>query len=397
MVFYFSRLGVKSRTEEKDKPNQLEESPKKEGKSLDPILEARRRKFESNEIKMKEGIIRLKPKEEKPYEVRYRESKSIVDKPKEERLKVDKSKEERNKQEKTKSRKDEVLKDVKNEKCREVRSTTPKPKESIVEVAPATTTTDDKQIDDSVPDEFKELEKLLLGGDDIELDSKVEDIFSDEDSASDNEGRFKIKDQKVGAKPPVISFTKLVNGEKKEIKSEPLAVYTKNKDSRERSDKDRTTARNRTPMIEKRETTPMQEKEKKKSPEKNILQKSLAKQRISFRTERPPPTMDKRFERKIEIKIKNPAKYEKTGKSKLVVKNETPSSSSSVDRKVNVEERDVGSEEEDDDDLEPEIVVDNCSDEEYTNINEGKMIFNDILEKLSYYLCQKGNALILSY
>lgn len=373
-------MGVKSKTEEKDKPRQTEEIPKKEEKPLDPVLEARKRKFESNEIKMKEGIIRLRPKdektkEEKPIDVKQKEPKTATDKPKEEHPKLDKHKEDKTRQEKPKQQQtDEPIKT--EEKGREIRSTTPKPKESIVEVAPATTTTEDKQIDDSVPDEFKELEKLLLGGDDIELDPKVEDIFSDEDSASDNEGRFKVKEQKAGAKPPIIPFAKLVNGEKRDIKSEPLSRYTRHKEARDRSNRDRST-RKRTPeKKEKKEatTTTTQEKEKRKSPEKNVTSKSFSKHRISFRTDRPPPTMDKRFERKIEIKIKNPSKYERSGKSKVVTKNEVPSSSNSVDRKVSMENKDVDSEVEEDDDvdMEPEIIVDNGSDDEYANINEGK-------------------------
>lgn len=375
-------MGVKSKTEEKDQRKPPEDSPtKKDDKPLDPVLEARKRKFESNEIKMKEGIIRLKlnkeekPKEDYPIEVKQKEVKSIIDKPKEELPRVDKSKDD-HKLEKPKAHKEErIIRDTKPEQKVEVsRSTTPKPKEIIVEVAPATTTTDDKQIDDSVPDEFKELEKLLLGGDDHELDSKVEDIFSDEDSASDNEGRFKVKEHKGETKPPVISFTKLMNGEKREIRSEPLTNYAKKKDTRERSERDKPSSRSRALIVGKKEHI-IQEKEKKKSPEKNTTSKSLAKQRISYRTERPPPTMDKRFERKIEIKIKNPSKYEKSGKSKVVARSEVASSSSSFERKIKIDDR-IESEEEDvdddDDDVEPEIVVENDSDDEYSNINEGK-------------------------
>lgn len=393
-------MGLKSRAEEKDKPKQTEEViPKKEDiKPLDPILEARKRKFESNEIKMKEGIIRLRPKDvkvrdEKPIEMKQKEPKTNLDKPKEDRSKVDRMKDEKIKQEPKPNpitKTEVVVKDVKIEK-EETRSTTPKPKESIVEVAPATTTTEDKQIDDSVPEEFKELEKLLLGGDDIELDPKVEDIFSDEDSASDNEGRFKVKEQKDGAKPPVIPFAKLMNGQKRDIKSEPLSKYTKNRDTastttRDRSDRDRTSTRKRTPIgdrKEKKEPVPtVIEKvaKQRRTPEKSVSSKSLAKQRISFRTERPPPpTMDKRFERKIEIKIKNPSKYERSGKSKVVAKNEVPSSSNSMNRKVSMDVEDNEIEEgehidddDEDDDVEPEIIIDNGSDDEYSNFNEGK-------------------------
>lgn len=379
-------MGLKSRSEEVEKSKLTEDSPKKEEKPLDPILEARKRKFESNEIKIKEGIIRLRPKddkikEEKSPEVKENELKSNHDKFKEKRPKVEKIKEEKTKQEKQRSQKSEIF--MKNpeteEKPKEIRSTTPKPKENIVEVAPATTTTDD-----SVPDEYKELEKLLLVGDDIDLeDHKVEDIFSDEDSASDNEGRFKAKERKGVSKPPVIPFTKLVNGEKREIKSESLTRYTKTRDTRQRSDRNRDkppSSRSRTPVIERKEkkepTIEANDNQKKKSPEKNITNKLLKKPRISYRTERPPPppVMDKRFERKIEIKIKNPSKYERSGKSKVV---EVASSSGSIDRKVNVREGDDDSDEEEGDEgeFEPKFVVENDSDEEYSAMNEGKILF----------------------
>lgn len=364
-------MGVKSRTDDKEKPKQTDENPKNDDKTLDPVLEARRRKFESNEIKIKEGIIRLRPKDEKSKEEKYvepKEIKSNSSKPKEDRSQTDKMKEE--KSEKPKHQKDEPGKDIRTEAFEaETRSTTPKPKENIVEVAPATTTTEDKQVDDSVPDEFKELEKLLLG-DDLELDPKVEDIFSDEDSASDNEGRFKVKEGRERAKPRVISFTKLVNGEKREIKSEPLAKYAKNKEPR-----DRPSSRTRNSTLERKEKkTPSDESEKKKSVDKSVRAKSLGKQRISFRTERPPPTMDKRFERKIEIKIKNPSKYERSGKSKVINKSEMASSSSNVDRKVNMDDKDDDDSDDEDDDFKPEIIVDNGSDEEFSNANEGKIL-----------------------
>lgn len=52
----------------------LEQSPSKKKRSrskspkLDPVLEARKKKFESNELKIKEGVIRLKPKNEQEEE-----------------------------------------------------------------------------------------------------------------------------------------------------------------------------------------------------------------------------------------------------------------------------------------------------------------------------------------
>ena len=64
-------------------------------------------------------------------------------------------------------------------------------------------------------------EEALLEGDDgddaILLDHNA--LFSDEESDSDNEGRFKTK-QESNQKVPVLSFTKLINGVKTEVKND---------------------------------------------------------------------------------------------------------------------------------------------------------------------------------
>ncbi|KAL3273114.1 hypothetical protein HHI36_014568 [Cryptolaemus montrouzieri] len=62
------RLGSKGKNEEKDSNKKEEPVPSisktEEVKPVDPVLEARKKKFESKEIKVKEGVIRLKPKDE---------------------------------------------------------------------------------------------------------------------------------------------------------------------------------------------------------------------------------------------------------------------------------------------------------------------------------------------
>lgn len=192
------RLGVKNKTEDvKDKPKNTQSTSKKDEKPLDPILEARKRKFESNEIKIREGIIRLKPKEEKTEENFISTSDPVP-----------------------------VTPQVSTSKLTD-----------IAEAKPSDPNTDDLQELDVI----EELENLLKGdpileGDDIELNPKVADIFSDEDSASDNEGRFKVKEGS-NSKPPILSFTKLINGEKSKIKAEPLPDSKRSERRRDRRDR----------------------------------------------------------------------------------------------------------------------------------------------------------------
>ncbi|CAG9824854.1 unnamed protein product [Phaedon cochleariae] len=276
---------VKDAVRDKEKEKLPVKQPKEEA-SLDPVLEARKRKFESNQLGKKAGIIRLKPKEEKqPESAPMQELPSAV-------------------------------------------------KEETQTPTPASTEVDEaKPIDDTNkdPDEFKELEKLLnedllLESDDF-IDHKVEDIFSDEESTSDNEGRFKVK-QKAGEKVSVLSFSKLMNGAKAEVKTEPL--QSRGERSRDRHSSSRYNERKRRTPTDRRLASRRNEgrerkeagrdrKDEEKEAQKKVetQEKSSAKQRISLRKERPPPSMDKRFERKIEIKIKNPSKYEKSGKERI--------------------------------------------------------------------------------
>lgn len=180
------RLGSKSKTEE----------TKKE----DPVLEARRKKFERNEITMKEGVIRLK-------------------KPENEEIKKE---------------------------------------ETVVE---------NEEIDEDA---------LLECDDSIVLDHTIDELFSDEESDSDNEGRFKTKQETTNQKVPVLPFTKLINGTKSEVKTD-LKLEEKKGERRKGF-------RSRTPLKSKSE-----------------------KVKIGN-------------ERKIEIKIRNPAKYEKSDEEKVVRK-----------------------------------------------------------------------------
>lgn len=142
------RLGLKSlKNEECEKKIEKKIDKKEEETVLDPVLEARRRKFESNEIMKKQGVIRLKAKEE-------------------------------------------PLKKEEQDKCEENRVENKSNKENTDEID----------------------EDALLGGDDdILSDLKLDGLFSDEESDSDNEGRFKT-DSKETVKIAVMPFTKLING-----------------------------------------------------------------------------------------------------------------------------------------------------------------------------------------
>ncbi|KAJ8915107.1 hypothetical protein NQ315_000359, partial [Exocentrus adspersus] len=318
------RLGAKSKNEESnDKAKETPPEPKKEEKLLDPILEARKRKFESNEIKKREGIIRLKPKESENGEVPTPVPAPEVPAP--EKI------------------------NIVEEKPAEVKKVEEKPEE---------------------PDVVEELENLLredalMEGDDIDLTPKVGDIFSDEDSASDNEGRFKIKEGN-SSKPPVLSFTKLINGEKKEIKTEALPDSSTKRNERRRDRRRTDRRRTRTPPLNRKEV-PKENVKSRKSPaskksESAEKPQSTSRSRVALKSERHVAPIERRFERKIEIKIKNPSKYERgSSKSKYGKEEETK-------RKVELNK------EVEEDKEEPEIVVENTSgDEENSAISEGDL------------------------
>nr|XP_023020242.1 neurofilament heavy polypeptide-like isoform X2 [Leptinotarsa decemlineata] len=321
--------------------------PQKEVVPLDPVLEARKRKFETNEIG-KKGIIRLKPKENKPAEV-------PVEVP-------------------------------------------PQPivEEELEKVDPT------KKDTDKDPDEFKELEKLLnedalLEDDEIVLDQKVEDIFSDDDFASDNEGRFKVK-EKANEKVVSLPFTKLVNGAKEEIKSEALPDTRRDTRDRERGGSycsrfsDRRT-RTRSPAG-RRESSSRREshRESKEKPVPKKIEsqeKAQVKRRISGKSEKPSPVMDRKFERKIEIKIKNPSKYEKNTKSrsvkkeeeKIQIKNEKVAAVES-DCEISVEVED------EDEEMKSDLIFNDSEEEENSAVNDG-----DLRAQLSRKRAEKLNKL----
>ncbi|VEN61569.1 unnamed protein product [Callosobruchus maculatus] len=408
------RLGNKGqKAESKEKEGEEKEGnepaqKKEDDKLIDPVLEARRKKFESNEIKKKEGIIRLKPKDDKPKEDKSTEE----DKPKDEKPKDIKPKEEKPtvtkpKEDKPKESQEPKTKDTPTAPAgpasvsSTAASSAPKPSSSITSTSetsvtsttppiPSSTTAEDKpkaaepkkKLED-IP-EFEELERLLNAPlpelDDI-VNPKVDDIFSDEDSASDNEGRFKAK--QTGEKMPVLSFSKLVNGVKQEIKAEALPDSQPNRRRDRNYDRDRRRRERPAPQRKEEKPEPVRPERATKldSKKPETSEKPSPKQRLQVKsTRRPSPVMDKKFERKIEIKIKNPSKYEKQTKVK---EEEKPKHQEQDFSKVEVK-KEVESEDED----EPEIIIENDSDDEEDVVAE-RATKGDLRAQLSKKRAQK--------
>lgn len=76
MIFFFF--------EEQSSPKRKRSLSPDRKQQLDPVLEARKKKFESNELKIKEGVIRLKPpkeeeNDEKPSEIIDDEPDDVID------------------------------------------------------------------------------------------------------------------------------------------------------------------------------------------------------------------------------------------------------------------------------------------------------------------------------
>ncbi|XP_066258389.1 zinc finger CCCH domain-containing protein 13-like [Euwallacea similis] len=227
------RLGLRqSKPEETDTKTKSNSSPLRDEKPLDPILEARKKKFESKEINVKEGIIRLKPKDEPKLEIDKCELDSQV--------------------------------------------------EITTAVEPHILKTEEKleQPKQETIDDFLTEESVLE--DELYLDAHL-DLFSD--------GSFSENDYKVKEKPDLNPLN-----EPRERKSRHGTVKTRSEKERRRSSRDRQLAERKSP-VGKSKSSPKGEKS--------------ASKRLRVKAERHP----KKFERKIEIKIKNPAKYEKTSDS----------------------------------------------------------------------------------
>lgn len=278
----YNRLGAARKRKSRSISLSLSPSPERttkpletEVKTLDPVLEARKRKFESNEIKVKEGVIRLKPKSEETSE---------------------------------KSQKNEG--------------------ENV-----------------EVPETNEDEDNLL--------DMHVDDLFSDEEeSDGENEGRFKTSSQQ-SRKNTVLPFTQLLKSSSSAIKDS--ALIPERKRERDRTHRE-STRKKRSPLVHnnKHETKTTDSKKYRtdsSSPRKVSRSTEPVKNRIVLKGDKPKSALVI-AEKKIEIKIRNPTKYEqKNGEEK-----------EKVVRKV---EMDVAEEKSDnEDDHEPEIIVDNEEDDE---------------------------------
>lgn len=194
-----------------------QEKTSESAQTVDPILEARRKKFEQKEITVKEGIIRLKPTKD------------------EDLTKMDEN---------------------------------------------AMTATDEvKDLIDEID------EDALLCDDTLLLDNKTDSIlFSDDESNSDNEGRFKSKFENKD-KIAMLSFRKLTNGTKSDVKND-LNFNKNGKRANKKTSRSPSRSKNSSPRQQKI-TTP---------PAKKMKHSSVA---LSIDN------------KKIEIKLRNPAKYKK--------------------------------------------------------------------------------------
>lgn len=180
-------------------------------KSLDPVLEARKKKFESNELKIKEGVIRLKPKNDEQQQQQQQEEEE-------------------------------------EEECVLVM---------------------DEEVDDVI-------------------DVSVDDLFSDEETDNENEGRFKTGNANGSAKDRDTqkSTTTTASGGGNSGRSYQRLTTTTNKENKRRL--------------------------MKKAQLSRLMVRSESKHKMA-------PPVSTLPEKKIEIKIRNPTKYEEKKELKAVV------------------------------------------------------------------------------
>ncbi|XP_045478304.1 muscle M-line assembly protein unc-89-like isoform X2 [Harmonia axyridis] len=325
------RLGNRSKVEEKEiqnKEQNLLSSPKKQdSKPLDPVLEARKRKFESKGIVMKERVIRLKPKEDTVQKV----PEEKTPKPKVEEKSKQKT------AETSKPKVAEKTEDAKPKQTVEKAQEKPQAKSSVREenstrivLLPKNETkilaqgTTPVAPQNQLEDAMNELEMLLKDDEALELTAKVDDLFSDEETDQENEA--KRSKNETANRIVINGFSK-----KSEKKCDTKAKW-KFEESRKEVNKT---------------------KKVKKEPLTNPIEN-----------------------RKIEIKIRNPSKYEK---------NSSKIGQSSSGRKVELTKKESFSGE----DSEPEIVMEEEEEDiEVTASKEG-----DLRAQLSRKRAERQNKL----
>lgn len=335
------RLGAKLNTkldENQKSPDNRVNSKVSENteKNLDPILEARKRKFQCKEIKP-EGIIRLKPSSKE----RIDEDINLLDEVNEHNLLEE---EEMSTDDKNSS--GEIKKDQSEPNCK---------------LDPIT----------SIESTEEELDETLL--DDDVLDTKVEDLFSDEESDEENEGRFKSTSNENTRTVSVLPFTQLLNTKSQNLKTESLERKTERNDHvRDRKTRGNKHKKDFRPVKRHRSRSPLKcndynmtrdkikecknkikliddktEVREKPTNVKVKLAKESKKDRVATSIEN----------KKIEIKIRNPSKYEsETKRKESLEKNE--------DGKNIIKENKFF-----DDESEPEVVIngDEIIDDSLTN------------------------------
>lgn len=269
-----NRLGPKRRSRSISlSPSPHRDAKEEEMNPVDPIMEARKRKFESNELKVKEGVIRLKPK---------------------------------------------IGEEAQKEKDSEAPQNGDK----------------DEELDPDI------------------LDTSVDGLFSDEESDEENEGRFKTNSQQ-SRKAVVLPFTQLLKSTSAEIKTKSLLP--------EKSSS-RRVSRNRFKNGESRRERDASYKKTTESGKENAKANKPDRSRVVLKSERVRP-MPALSEKKIEIKIRNPTKYEEA------VKN----SDEKVDKVIPPRKVEIGCLSADEN--EPEIVIDNEEDDPLLNANDGEFLF----------------------
>uniref|UniRef100_A0AAR5PY45 Uncharacterized protein n=1 Tax=Dendroctonus ponderosae TaxID=77166 RepID=A0AAR5PY45_DENPD len=321
------RLGFKnlSKSEEKlalDKSN-VDRSPQKDVKLFtDPVLEARKKKFESKEMKVREGVIRLKPKDDA-------KSEESIEK-----------------------------------EC--VKAESPKEVEPVAEHAITTKMCE-------VVKELMEVEPLnediLLQDDALELDAHL-DLFSEEDSDNEKKSFFKAKE--ISAKTcESYPSSKLINGEKNEQKTKHI------KDSKGSRSNESSGINKR----KRREISPVNSTKRSRTTQSPRADKSVASKKLGVKSERHP----KKFDRKIEIKIKNPSKYERADKLDDAKEIKVEKHRKQVKEEIQQNNND--------DDEDHALVIENLAESEIRPNDEGDLraqLSKKRAEKLNKHISRKG-------
>ncbi|KAF2883064.1 hypothetical protein ILUMI_23110 [Ignelater luminosus] len=358
----------------------------KEEDKVDSVLEARKRKFEGNGNIPTEGIIRLKPQVNR----------------------------------------DEV-------------SSSPKSNSDGQCSEPADTINEESLNDDE-----------LLGADDtyIDFNVKVDDLFSDEESDNENEGRFKSNRQQTSNDVTVMPFTQLMNGPVKNSKNESLSKdkqashswekerrernyfskddrnrgSTRNKSTPDRRDRDRNriratdSPRSRSPLgLQNRDTINDNKynkgdgslkdatKSNTENSEKGVSEKRIVKSSLSLKIDAKPdrrrqPIVSPIENKKIEIKIRNPSKYEVDNQNYAISNKgeEQTKDKKNNSRKVEVADDCLTNEMENSEDFnepEPEIIIENEEEEGEDVINKTNKDTGDLRAQLSRKRAERQSKL----